>query len=346
MSLFLCVDCGGSKTSAVVCDANGRIVGRALSGPSNFANIPLPVFVDTVRTVVSNALPSTSTPSFAAAWFGIAGVDSPAAVRTASAALSELLSIPVGPRLVVANDTSLLAAPLRRYPDVSHAVTAIAGTGSCVVSFTQAPSGTFNELARIGGWGWILGDEGSGYHVGKEAVRQLMLDVARSSLGMAPPPTSTLKSKLLSHFGIASEDNAAEILSIVHSPEAAMESAGIADHLLVPRQKRISQLSPLVFDAAFVDGDEFALRVLRSTAGALADQIALLCKDPGVDQTRKPKGVLASQALLCFGGSLVGVESYRTLVLDELEQRGHVFRYVEFVDDAAAVGATCIATTY
>ena len=89
MLLFLCVDCGGSKTSAVICDANSRIVGHALSGPSNFANIPLPVFVDTVHTVVSNVLPSTSTPLFTAAWFGIAGIDSPAAVRMALAALSE-----------------------------------------------------------------------------------------------------------------------------------------------------------------------------------------------------------------------------------------------------------------
>lgn len=352
MSLFLCVDCGGSKTSAVICDADGRIVGRALSGPSNFANLPVAVFTDTVRSVVSDALKSCvsppsppSTELIAAAWFGIAGVDSPATVRTASVALSKLLSIPIGPRLTVGNDTSLLAAPLRRYPGASHAVTAIAGTGSCVVSFTQTPSGTFSELARIGGWGWIIGDEGAGYHVGREAIRQMMMDVARNSLGMTPPPTSSLKTKLLSYFGITGEENAAEVLSIVHTPESAMESAGAAEYLLVPRQKRLSQLSPLVFDAAFRDGDEFALRILRSAAGALADQIAMLCIGPDENRTVKPKGVLANDALLCFGGSLVGVESYRTLVLDELKKRGHVFRYVEFVEDAAAAGATCIATS-
>ena len=40
---------------------------------------------------------------------------------------------------------------------------------------------------------------------------------------------------------------------------------------------------------------------------------------------------------------MVGVEEYRELVLDELKKRGCTFRYVEFVEDAAAVGAVGLA---
>ncbi|KAI6029420.1 hypothetical protein BKA83DRAFT_102685 [Pisolithus microcarpus] len=256
MSLFLCVDCGGSKTSAVICDVNGDIVGRGLGGPSNFSYIPLTAFIEAVRVAVSSALSSCvtitpitlppSTELFVSAWFGI-------------------------------------AAPLRLHPDIPHAITAIAGTGS-------EPSGKLVELSRTGGWGWLLGDEGSGYHVGREAIRQIMLDVSRASLGMSLSHKSTLKRKILSHFGI---------------------------------KKNVShKLTPLVFDAAFKDNDEFALRVLRNCC----------------------RGVVATEAILCFGGSLVGVEGYRALVLDELRKRGCVFRHVEFVDDAAAAGAAGLAT--
>ncbi|KAI6009854.1 hypothetical protein EDC04DRAFT_846149 [Pisolithus marmoratus] len=355
MSLFLCVDCGGSKTSAVICDANGNILGRGLGGPSNFSYIPLATFTEAVRVAVSSALrfcvntPIALPPPtelFVSAWFGIAGVDSPVVALNASSNLSVLLGIPVGPRLIVANDTHLLAAPLRLYPHVSHAITAIAGTGSCVVSFTRDPSGELVALARTGGWGWLLGDEGSGFHVGREAIRQIMSDVSRTSLGMSLSRKSTLKHKILSHFGIKSEQAAAELLTIVHTPEETTKNSdSIPGYLLIPREKRLSQLTPLVFDAAFNDNDEFALDVLRNTAGGLADQIAQLCIGPGEDSSTKPRGVVATETILCFGGSLVGIEGYRALVLDELKKRGCVFQHVKFVDDAAAAGAVGLATT-
>ncbi|KAH7883185.1 hypothetical protein F5I97DRAFT_198123 [Phlebopus sp. FC_14] len=361
MSFFLCVDCGGSKTSAVIANRSGDVLGRALAGPSNFAYMSVSSFTDAVRMAVSNALktcvspPSIepvslppSSPLFASAWFGISGVDSPAAAHNASVALSALLGIPVGPRLIVANDTHLLAAPLRLHPDISHAVTAIGGTGSCVVSFTQTSTGMLAELARIGGWGWILGDEGGGFHVGRETIRQIMFDAARESLGMTPPPPSSLKANVLARFGIEGVQNAAEVLPVVHLPEPSLTAdtiPAVPSYLLVAREKRLSQLSPLVFDAAFKEEDEFALKVLRKCAGELADQIAMLCLGPEEDPNLKPKGVVAKDAVLCFGGSLVGIQSYRALVSDELKKRGHVFRYVEFVDDAAAVGAAGLASS-
>ena len=49
--------------------------------------------------------------------------------------------------------------------------------------------------------------------------------------------------------------------------------------------------------------------------------------------------VPASESVLCFGGSLVSIESYRNLVLHALKQGGHIFRHVEVVDDAATAGA-------
>ncbi|KAI9460002.1 hypothetical protein HD554DRAFT_1605663 [Boletus coccyginus] len=363
MSFFLCVDCGGSKTSAVIANRDGNIVGRALGGPSNFAYMSATDFQHAIQTAVSNALKTCISPPatepvplpvapgvFASAWFGISGVDSPAAARNAAAAIAPLINLPLGPQLTVANDTHLLAAPLQLHQDIAHAVAVIAGTGSCVVSFTRGASGSLVELARTGGWGWILGDEGGGFHVGRETMRLMMHDLACSSLGMTPTPRSKLKEKVLARFGITGEENAAEVLPVIHIPEPHPQNASASEsapkvpaYHQVAREKRLSQLSPLVFEAAFKEGDEFALRVLRSCAGALADQIAMLCLTPGEGVVLKPRGVKPEDAILCFGGSLVGVEAYRELVLDELKKRGCIFRYVEFVEDAAAVGAVGLA---
>ncbi|KAF9456935.1 hypothetical protein BDZ94DRAFT_293525 [Collybia nuda] len=347
MSLYLCVDCGGSKTSAVICDTYGNIIGRALGGPSNFAYLSLDAFVVAITETVTAALekssplsddpitlPPTSGTPFAAAWFGVSGVDSSAAVAAITPALSKLLGIPEGPRLIIANDTHLLAAPVRMYPDVSHAVAVIGGTGSIAVTFREN-AGKLEELGRVGGWGWILGDEGGGFHVGREAIRQILMEHDKASIG-TPLAHSKLKDKIMDLFGIA---DVMEILTIIHLPDPpvnATPDSNLLSHLSMPREKRLSSLSPLVFSAAFEEGDALALRVLRTCAGHLAEQISVLL---GEISEEKPRAVKAQDSVVSFGGSLVGIAEYRNLVLEHLAKRGHVFRHVEFVNDAAATGA-------
>jgi N-acetylglucosamine kinase-like BadF-type ATPase len=101
MSLYLCVDCGGTKTSAAICNASGTIVGRGLGGPSNITYLTLDAsgFLNAVKDAVESALQSTCSPPsnipitlpyvgkspFAAAWFGISGADSPAAIAKVTA---------------------------------------------------------------------------------------------------------------------------------------------------------------------------------------------------------------------------------------------------------------------
>jgi N-acetylglucosamine kinase-like BadF-type ATPase len=354
MAWYLCVDCGGSKTSAVVCDASGGVLGRANGGPSNFAYLTVEAFRSAVQMTISDALKTCTSPpsvdpvpltpsiAFAAAWFGVSGVDSPAAVATLSKVLSELLHIPEGPRLVVANDTHLLAAPLRTLPDVSYAVTVIAGTGSISVSFELA-DGVLTELGRIGGWGWILGDEGGGYHIGREVVRQLLLENDHASAtGMRPAPTK-LQTQVMEHFSVSTIP---EVLAAVHMSDPAVpltHDPGLPPHLTMVREKRLSSLSPFVFSAAFDDGDPLALNVLRSCSSMLAAEVAVLLGERSGSASRL---VRADQSVVCFGGSLVGIPAYRQMILDALASQGHVFRHVTFVDDAAATGAKGLALAF
>jgi len=355
MSLFLCVDCGGSKTSVVIVNASGEILGRSLGGPSNFAYLGLQNFLQTVGSTVSDALktcvsphsvePVTLPPSsllFAAAWLGISGVDSQAAIDTLNPPLAALLGIPVGPNLIVCNDAHLLAAPLRMHDDVDVAVTCIAGTGSIVVSFTEGEGNGLKEMGRVGGWGWILGDEGGGFSVGREAIRQILIDSDIASVeGPRPAPTEGKSTLIKAILDLYEVNDIYELLTVVHLPDPApgipIVDAKVPAYMQIPREKRLSELAPLVFRSAFEDKDPVAIKVLRTASGILVDEICILLRP------NTPRGVKASDGVLCFGGSLVGIEVYRQLILDQLKERGHVFKHVEFVDDAAAVGAKGLA---
>jgi len=137
-------------------------------------------------------------------------------------------------RLVIANDAHILASPLlTAEPPIESAVVVIAGTGSVVVSFRKDPGGhSITQLARAGGWGFMLGDDGAGFFAGREAVRQILEKFQADSLwepedvdtraptSQSPIVTTqqneTLTTLILAHFGLSSPD---ELFSVVYAPD-------------------------------------------------------------------------------------------------------------------------------
>lgn len=432
-SLYLCIDCGGTKAAAVIANDKGEIVGRGRGGPSNFKDVDLSTFTNSVRTAVEAALanidlstvhledraPNTRSaftgwfkssskshspsskpthrrktsgtcvhrspitlpsqrPLFRAAWIGVAGVDRPQDIMDLTPVLSKLFSISPGPNLRIENDTCLLASPLSRHSDVNTAVVAISGTGSIVVSFEENPDGGLQALGRAGGWGWLLGDEGSGYYIGREALRRI-LDVsdqesASPSSSASPSPIQTkapslgsphiaisaddspssqssslsvpsLQDRIFEHFGIHS---APDIFTVVYAPDpprfndAKISPNGrpSAAYLAQERKARLTTLTPIVFQSALKDHDPLAVDILQSSAQHAARLIGRSIS-PAV-----AGGPIATESVLCFGGSLVGVPEYRDMVVDHLARMGHVFRYVEFVDDAATSGALRLVSLF
>jgi N-acetylglucosamine kinase-like BadF-type ATPase len=299
IDLYLAIDCGATKTDAVLCTPSGTVLARALGGGSNFSSLGLDAFLKRIGEVMSSALTTAlqssvvivlpvdpvtrvdatgaSMPPYnlRAAWLGVSGVDSSSATSLLLPHVSALLSVPVE-RLTITNDTHLLAAPLRILLDVRTAVAVVAGTGSIVTSFRQGAADAPPEaVARVGGWGWILGDEGGGFDVGRTAVCALLTQQDMESTGLAVAH-GPLREKVLKKFGVS---NVMNLLGVVYAPDSSSP---------LPREARVSSLCPLVFEAAFEDGDPLAVQVVRDCAHKLAMQITAVLLHPSAHEVRTP----------------------------------------------------------
>lgn len=148
------LDIGGSKTRGIVW-TDGVITSDASVGSTNVQNVPLETAQENMAQLFALLDAAAATHVFA----GAGGVDT----DDDAAALSALISpfVP-GAKVQAVHDTRLLLAAA----GATTGVAVIAGTGSA--AWGVNPKG---EEARAGGWGYLLGDEGSGYWLGREAVR-------------------------------------------------------------------------------------------------------------------------------------------------------------------------------
>jgi N-acetylglucosamine kinase-like BadF-type ATPase len=237
---FLGVDGGQSSTLAIIGDEAGRVLGMGRAGPCNHvaSTEGKAKFVDAIQGSL-NAAGSQ------------AGLD-PLSVRFHSACLgfsggpadkeALLRAMIPSERMIVTNDALIaLSGATAGQPGLI----AIAGTGS--IAFGRNSSG---KTARAGGWGYMFGDEGSGFYITRQALRAAL----RSEEGWGP--ATSLRSVLLQATDAPDINH---LLHRLYTPE-------------FPRPS-IAALAKLVDEAA-ENGDATAGNILNEAAQQLAILVA------------------------------------------------------------------------
>ena len=186
------LDIGGSKTHGILI-RNGTPCAEATVGSANIQNVT-PATAAANLTELFRALPCDDVSKVVA---GAGGVDT----ETDRKALQQLIR-PLAPRaaITVVHDSELILAA----GGETCGIAVIAGTGSAAWGRNLR-----REEARSGGWGYLLGDEGSGYWLGREAVRH---SLRRMNEGRAADP---LTKHLLQSCGLSSPS---ELIARFHSP--------------------------------------------------------------------------------------------------------------------------------
>jgi glucosamine kinase len=197
-ALAVGVDLGGSGTRALVVDSSGTVLGAGRAGGGNPTSHGTAKALAELGTALSSALAGVDAAKVESLVLGMAGGGalSDPVVAQAYAALFDDLGVTARPALM--GDALCAFASATPEPD---GTVLLAGTGAIAAAVRG------HALVRVAdGWGWLLGDQGSGYWMGRAAVRSVLAELA----GIGTP--TSLRPLVLAELGLPSDVVAGHIV--------------------------------------------------------------------------------------------------------------------------------------
>lgn len=271
--LVLVLDSGGTKTAAWLVEPSGsgyHVLGRGLSSGGNPTSVGFGEATGAITAAIDQARQEA----------GLSGEPVSRAVLSVAGALDPELR---GKFTDWARETRL-AGEFSFVPDFLPVLAAgtrdcvgvalICGTGSS--AFARSAEG---RTSLCGGWGYLLGDEGSGYAIGRAALRAALDDEEHRET------RRPLADDVLGHFGARSAREAAKVVYRSENP-----------------RKSLAALAPLVTQAA-ENGNELGAAIIDSAAQELAKLVSRAAGVVGLDKSKF--------GLAIAGGVLVGSQRLR-----------------------------------
>jgi N-acetylglucosamine kinase len=232
---FIGIDGGGTKTVGLLAHQTGHIIAKAESGASNYHAIGEEQTKQALSDVVSRLIADANAAlESCVCCLGLAGVAS-SVDRKVIGRICDEIGLPENRILTHDAQIALIGGA-----EELSGVIIIAGTGSIVYGRDAA-----GREAQAGGWGHLLGDEGSGYDIARRAFQA----VARAADGRGE--STRLSTLMLDALEFSQPRN---LIPWMHS---------------VGKDK-VAQLAGVVFHAADADDS-----VAQSILGEAADELVL-----------------------------------------------------------------------
>ncbi len=226
--LFLALDGGGTKTVALLCDESGHVLGFGLSGPGN----PLSAGDEQAASHAEEAVRKA---------LGTHGIDNVVHCRLYVPGFSRCL--PLFLQKFPGLDADVCSDAMSAYYScigIPGGIVVLSGTGS----FALGLDASLMQFTA-GGWGHLLGDEGSGYHIGRMALQALLRNQEEGV-----PPTG-LDREIMQAFEV---HKPRDVIRVVYGPGF--------------ERSQMASLCPLVGRAAG-HGEQDAMQMLDQAAEAL-----------------------------------------------------------------------------
>lgn len=274
------MDGGATKTAALLSDLEGVVLAEETGGPSNPQVVgpekTADVIVGLVERLCSKAQCSTSQVLVVVAGLAGAGRDGDKErVKTATLAEAKKRKTNVGKVVIESDGRIALEGALKGRPGIIL----IAGTGS--FSLAKDHKG---GIHRAGGWGRVVGDEGSGLVIGRDGLNAVAKHI--DGRGKATMLTRLVDEKL----GLSNQE---KIINAVYR-----ENFDVAT------------VAPLVIEAAEAKDVECA-RILNKATFELAEHVRTLVNK--IEESSHGRSKIA----LAFIGSLISHDNIYQKILTQ-----------------------------
>ncbi|QDL11378.1 ATPase [Brasilonema octagenarum UFV-E1] len=249
MSYVLGIDGGGSKTVCLLIDDKGKVLGRGEAGASNYQSIgtkaTLLSIQSAIYTAVVEAQKLTDNIKIEAICIGLAGVGRPEDIEVVKGIVQELKNsslLPITWKLSASNIIICHDALIALVGGVGYPVGIVVAAGTGSIVFGRNHNG---QTKRVGGWGYLLGDEGSAYQIAVAGMQA----------------------------ALKAYDGREMSTSLVEAFKQSLELATIEDLIEVIYRrgwgvKEIAALAPIVDNVAAY-GDEVAQKIIDDAAKEL-----------------------------------------------------------------------------
>ncbi|CRG89174.1 N-acetylmuramic acid 6-phosphate etherase [Talaromyces islandicus] len=345
----LCIDGGGSKCVAVVGNSSGNI-GKGISGSCNLTDGNFEASVNAIVTATREAISNFGETtkhlngingptglhmsamkeygvSFDSIWIASAGMDRPGMRERVQAAVGRILSLNQSIHVRITNDVDLLTAAMARHPEISSSLVVIAGTGSIAIRYALNGSDIEpRRVARAGGWGHLLGDEGSGYAIGRHAIRRTLFSLEEINICHRKATLSSLQRRILDFFSDSSSGR-----------EVDARGIDLLSNILVASddksaKSRIASIAQMILDSAGF-GDAEAVEIIAEQVSDFVENTLGRLLEP------QSHGYVApSKCGLILSGGVMLHSVYQTIFQLDLAKRNIRFSYTESVPNASLVG--------
>jgi glucosamine kinase len=247
VSYVVGVDAGGTGTRALAVDLDGFRLGRGASGGANPNSHPFDVAAARIAEAITLAVTDLDPAECKACVVGMAGSSKLTDPTVATVFYDTWARVGLGCTPRVVTDQEAAFASMTSEP---VGTILVAGTGSIASRIEER-----RAVKTIGGTGWLLGDEGSAYWMGREAVRAV-LKLLETHVPDGPMAQAVL-GEALGTFGEDAKETLRSRLITAANAELPI---------------RLARFAPLV-SAAFDKDDPVAVDIVYRTVDELVDMI-------------------------------------------------------------------------